>query len=82
MNKPNMTCKVCGKKYFCCGDSKKLGSWRAVTCSPGCYQEYMKRIEESRKPVVLPHEQVSLEEHVEKPVRNRSKSKSQTLTDS
>lgn len=52
MNKPNMTCRVCGKKYFCCSDSKKINSWRTMACSPECFQEYMRRIEESRKPVI------------------------------
>lgn len=51
MNKPNMTCRVCGKEYFCCSDSKKINSWRTMACSPECFQEYMRRIEESRKPV-------------------------------
>lgn len=49
-NKPNMTCRVCGKEYFCCADSKKIGSWRTMACSEEHYQEYMKRIENSRKP--------------------------------
>lgn len=49
MNKPNTTCRVCGKEYFCCGDSRAVNSWRAMTCSPECFQEYMKRIDESRK---------------------------------
>lgn len=50
MNKPNMTCRVCGKEYFCCSDSKKINSWRTMACSPECFQEYMRRIEESRNP--------------------------------
>jgi len=49
-NKPNMTCRVCGKEYFCCSDSKQIGSWRTMACSPEHYKEYMRRIEESRNP--------------------------------
>lgn len=49
-NKPNMICRVCGKEYFCCADSKKIGSWRTMACSEEHYQEYMNRIENSRKP--------------------------------
>lgn len=50
MSKPNMECRVCGKPYFCCIDSKKMGAWKSMSCSPECYKTYMKRIEESRKP--------------------------------
>lgn len=50
MNKPNTKCRVCGKEYFCCSDSKEIGSWRTMACSQECYKEYMRRIEESRKP--------------------------------
>lgn len=53
--KPNTKCRVCGKEYFCCGDSRAINSWRAVTCSTDCYKEYIRRIEESRK---TPVEQV------------------------
>ena len=52
MNKPNMTCRVCGKEYYCCGDSRKSNAWKSMACSQECFKEYMKRIEESRKPVV------------------------------
>lgn len=50
MNKPNTKCRICGKEYFCCLDSRQIGSWRTMACSPEHYQEYMKRIEESRRP--------------------------------
>ena len=49
MNKPNMTCRVCGKEYFCCSDSRQIGGWRAMACSEECYKEYMRRIADSRK---------------------------------
>lgn len=52
MNKPNMVCRVCSKEYFCCSDGKKINSWRTMACSPECFQEYMRRIEESRKPAI------------------------------
>ena len=56
MSKPNTTCRVCGTQYFCCGDSKAINSWRTMACTPECFKEYMKRIEESRKPsVVVPN---------------------------
>ena len=49
---PNTTCKVCGKEYYCCIDSRKYGGYRAVACSPECFQEYMRQVEEARKPIV------------------------------
>lgn len=52
MATPNTKCKVCGKEYFCCSDSRQIGSWRTMACSIECYKEYMRRIENSRKPVV------------------------------
>ena len=52
MNKPNTICRVCEKEYFCCTDSRAINSWRTMACSPECYKEYMRRIEESRKPIV------------------------------
>lgn len=50
MNKPNTTCRVCGKEYFCCSDSRKINSWRTMACSPECFKEYMKRVDEARNP--------------------------------
>lgn len=52
MAAPNTKCKVCGKEYFCCSDSRQIGSWRTMACSIECYKEYMRRIENSRRPVV------------------------------
>lgn len=48
MNKPNTKCRVCGKSYFCCSDSRKIGSWRTMACSTECFREYMERIGTSR----------------------------------
>lgn len=50
MNKPNTTCRVCGKEYYCCQDSKNINGWRTMACSPECFKEYMRRIEEARTP--------------------------------
>lgn len=49
---PNTKCKVCGKEYYCCVDSRKFGGYKSVACSPECFQEYMRQVEEARKPVV------------------------------
>ena len=65
MNKPNTTCRVCGKEYFCCGDSRSVNSWRTMACSPECFQEYMRRIDESRKPI-LEAEETKQEEFLPK----------------
>ena len=51
MNKPNTKCRVCGKSYFCCSDSRKIGSWRTMACSTECFREYMERIGTSRNPM-------------------------------
>jgi len=48
LKKPNTKCRVCGKEYFCCSDSKKINSWRTMACSIECYKEYIRRIEASR----------------------------------
>lgn len=52
MNKPNTKCRVCGKEYFCCSDSRKIGSWRTMACSTECFKEYMERIEKARNPII------------------------------
>lgn len=33
----NAVCKVCGKKYHHCDMCEQIGSWRAVACSPECW---------------------------------------------
>lgn len=33
----NAVCKVCGKKYHHCEKCEQIGSWRAVVCSPECW---------------------------------------------
>ena len=51
MNKPNTKCRVCGKSYFCCSDSRKIGSRRTLARSTECFREYMERIGTSRNPM-------------------------------
>lgn len=53
MAKPNTKCRVCGKEYFCCADHQKLGGWKTMACCEEHYKEYMRRILESRKPIVV-----------------------------
>lgn len=33
----NAVCKICGKKYHHCEKCEQIGSWRAVACSPECW---------------------------------------------
>lgn len=61
MNKPNTKCKVCGKEYYCCSDSRSVNSWRTMACSIECYKEYMNRIEKSRNII---SNNVSIEENI------------------
>lgn len=63
-----MECRVCGKSYFCCIDSKKMGAWKSMACSPECFKIYMKRIETSRKP------SFSKVTTIEKPMTKKRKS--------
>jgi len=48
---PNRVCfnVNCQKEYYCCMSCEKINSWKRVTCSPDCFQEYMKMIEEQEK---------------------------------
>jgi hypothetical protein len=48
---PNRNCLniKCQKAYYCCLNCEKIGSWKVVTCSPECFQEYMKMVEEQDK---------------------------------
>lgn len=81
MNKPNMKCRVCGKDYYCCADSKKIGGWKSMACSNICFQEYMKRIEESRKPKgnIAQIEKSTQEQVEEKSVTRKIKSVTKTI---
>lgn len=82
MNKPNMICRVCGKEYYCCGDSRKANSWKTMACSEDCFKEYMKRIDEARnsKPVVETVAEVVEEvKTVETPVKMKYGKKKATV---
>lgn len=82
MNKPNMICRVCGKEYYCCGDSHKANSWKTMACSEDCFKEYMKRIDEARnqKPVAMVVEEVAEEvKTVETPVKMKYGKKKATV---
>ena len=76
---PNTKCKVCGKEYYCCVDSRKFGGFRTVACSPECFQEYMRQIEKARKPVV---ETVIEDTTSIKKKTNKTVEKTATTTDS
>jgi len=45
---PNRVClnEKCKKEYFCCIACEKINSWKRVTCSPECFQDYMRSLEE------------------------------------
>ena len=50
---PTKECKVCGKRYEACpAYTRSLGAFRFkdVVCSPECFDIWLKRVEESRKP--------------------------------
>ena len=79
MSKPNTKCRVCGKEYFCCSDSKKINSWRTMACSFECFQEYMNRIEKSRIPVMNANEETENSENIG---ISKTKNKKKKITDS
>lgn len=72
MDKPNTKCRVCGKEYYCCTDSRKVGAWRTMACSPECFKEYMLRIEESRNPNIV-SESKNITDIPTKSKRNKTK---------
>ena len=45
---PNAKCRVCGKDYFCCVDSRRFGGFRSVACSEECFKIYIEKVEEQR----------------------------------
>ena len=46
---PNHKCKACGKMYYACNAALTAGnSWKAVCCSPACYQRYQRMVYEAR----------------------------------
>ena len=42
----NAVCKVCGKKYHHCAKCEQIGSWRAVACSPECWNIWVDVVRE------------------------------------
>lgn len=42
----NAECKVCGKKYHHCAKCEQVGSWRAVACSPECWNIWVDVVRE------------------------------------
>ena len=42
----NAVCKVCGKKYHHCEKCEQIGSWRAVACSPECWNIWVDVVRE------------------------------------
>lgn len=42
----NAECKVCGKKYHHCMKCEQIGSWRAVACSPECWNIWVDIVRE------------------------------------
>ncbi len=59
--KLNATCKVCGKQYHYCKDCEKLGSWRAVACSPECWIKWVEMIDARDKKAETPVEPIAHE---------------------
>ena len=41
----NAVCKICGKKYHHCEMCEQIGSWRAVACSPECWNIWVPVVE-------------------------------------
>ncbi|MFW5891503.1 MAG: hypothetical protein ACOCUI_04710 [bacterium] len=51
MPKANKVClnPDCKKEYYCCKACVDINSWKRVTCSPKCFQDYMKYLENKKK---------------------------------
>jgi len=47
-NKPNLTCRTCGKEYYACPDCEKNGLWKSIACSFECYTKYVDAVLEAR----------------------------------
>lgn len=78
MPKPNHICKnpKCGKAYYACETCEKIGSWKAVACSPSCFQAYVKMIDELTKPkteVVEKTDEVSVDSTPKTKAKSRKK---------
>lgn len=53
MAKRTVACRVCGKQFVPCNKtSASLGAfnYHSIACSPECGAEYLRRVQEARKP--------------------------------
>ena len=78
MPKPNHICKnpKCGKAYYACESCEKIGSWKALACSPACFQAYVKSIDVKNEVVPSESDSEKSETVLETPkskIRHRSK---------
>ena len=50
IKKPNSICKNinCGKLFYACAYCTHKLAWRAVSCSPACFEEYVNQVAEAR----------------------------------
>lgn len=51
MSLPNKECKNCEKPFYSCTScvDKGIFYWKSICCCEECFQEYIKKIEESRR---------------------------------
>ena len=47
--KPNFTCKVCGKEYYCCKEGVTKYPFLELVCSVGCYDKWKAMIASRKK---------------------------------
>ena len=59
----NAVCKVCGKKYHHCEKCEQIGSWRAVACSPECWNIWVDTVR-ARKAAEAAAKEPVVETHV------------------
>lgn len=64
----NATCFNCGKPYYVCRTCESIYSWKNITCSTECYQEYIKKINNVNKteegtPTKIPKPQKTKKNH-------------------
>ena len=69
--KPNSLCKneLCRRAYYACAYCTHANAWRAVACSPECFNAYMEQVAVARglgKPVNLLPERTDMDENAVK----------------
>ena len=42
----NHKCIWCGKEYEHCDKCKRINSWKAICCTPQCYQDYIESVKD------------------------------------